>query len=488
MSAVEHLGVADDSQYLGKVLQAAATANGIVGIKVHWHQFGALHAKVASAAAQRAALSSVFPNLKHIWLTRTNKIAQAISYYRASRTNLWHRRTIGSLDPSQAADAQFDYREIDRLVALIHRFDASWSRYFAAVGITPLQIVYEDMVADFGGTVRAVLRHIGVNAEHIAIPTPTLQRQADALSEAWERQYRSIGAMFVRARAQHRKAARAGGSRLHHPAQMPEPAASSSSGPNEMTSRRLIAYEIDPQNKLPIVVASRERPWMQRTPQRFANRCLPMLIANQSGWHILNTRKIAVTWDGGVGTENLRVEFIDGETSPFVGSHFGSGILTWNIPYLFRTSPGFNLLVRGPANLPKDGVQALEGTVETDWADATFTMNWQMTRPHFTVLFDVNEPIALIAPQRRGELESFRPETRPISDNPALHKAHDRWRTSRIAHNAGLKELDSEARRQGWQKHYFRGTSPANSLAREHQSKLSLRSFAEEKPNKPARP
>jgi hypothetical protein len=207
------------------------------------------------------------------------------------------------------------------------------------VGITPLQIVYEDMVADFGGTVRAVLRHIGVNAEHIAIPTPTLQRQADALSEAWERQYRSIGAMFVRARAQHRKAARAGGSRLHHPAQMPEPAASSSSGPNEMTSRRLIAYEIDPQNKLPIVVASRERPWMQRTPQRFANRCLPMLIANQSGWHILNTRKIAVTWDGGVGTENLRVEFIDGETSPFVGSHFGSGILTWNIPYLFRTSP-----------------------------------------------------------------------------------------------------------------------------------------------------
>jgi trehalose 2-sulfotransferase len=157
---VEHLGIADDFQYLGKVLHAAATDNGIVGIKVHWHQFSVLHAKVASAAARRAPLSDVFPNLKHIWLTRANKIAQAISYYRASKTDLWHKRPIGALNPPRAADAQFDYREIDRLVALIHHFDASWSRYFAAMGVTPLRIVYEDMVADFAGTIRAVLRHM----------------------------------------------------------------------------------------------------------------------------------------------------------------------------------------------------------------------------------------------------------------------------------------------------------------------------------------
>jgi hypothetical protein len=43
-----------------------------------------------------------------------------------------------------------------------------------------------------------------------------------------------------------------------------------------------------------------------------------------------------------------------GEVSPSAISHFGSGILTWNVPYLFRTPPGYNLLVRGPANWPKD--------------------------------------------------------------------------------------------------------------------------------------
>jgi len=182
------------------------------------------------------------------------------------------------------------------------------------------------------------------------------------------------------------------------------------------------------------------------------------LIANQSGWHILNTRKIAVTWDGGGAVGSLRVEPAGGNAPPFVGSHFGSGILTWNMPCLFRTLPCFNLLVRGPANWPKDGVQPLEGIVETDWADATFTMNWQMTRPHFTV----NEPKALIVPERRGELEGFRPETGPISHDPALNQAHDRWRNSRIAHNAGLKVTNSNGRRQGWQKHNFRGTSPVN--------------------------
>jgi trehalose 2-sulfotransferase len=141
----------------------------IAGIKVHWHQFGVLHAKAASAAERSVlALSDVFPNLKHIWLTRANKIAQAISYYRASKTDLWHRRMMGAPNPPQAAEAQFDYREIDRLVALIHHFDASWSRYFAAMGVTPLQIVYENMVADFGGTVRVVLRHIGTDAESYA--------------------------------------------------------------------------------------------------------------------------------------------------------------------------------------------------------------------------------------------------------------------------------------------------------------------------------
>ena len=103
-----------------------------------------------------------------------------------------------------------------------------------------------------------------------------------------------------------------------------------------------------------------------------------------------------------------------------VRSHFGFGVVTWNIPYVFRTPPGFNLLARGPANWPKDGACALEGLVETDWAFANFTMNWKLTRPDHPVTFEEGEPFCMIVPQRRGELESFDPEVCDMSDDAEL--------------------------------------------------------------------
>ena len=39
-------------------------------------------------------------------------------------------------------------------------------------------------------------------------------------------------------------------------------------------------------------------------------------------------------------------------------------------------------MVRGPTNSPKDGIAALDGIIETDWAHSTFTMNWRFTSMH----------------------------------------------------------------------------------------------------------
>ena len=50
------------------------------------------------------------------------------------------------------------------------------------------------------------------------------------------------------------------------------------------------------------------------------------------------------------------------DTDQFLpSSHFGNGILTWHLPMLFRTPPGYNLSVRGPANYPKDAVCPFRG-------------------------------------------------------------------------------------------------------------------------------
>jgi len=137
------------------------------------------------------------------------------------------------------------------------------------------------------------------------------------------------------------------------------------------------------------------------------------------------------------------------------------------------------LLVRGPANWPKDGIAPLEGVVETDWSEAPFTMNWKMTRPVHRVIFEEGEPIALLVPQRRGELEKFQPELRAIEDVPELHQGYQQWLQSRKSFIAGLCRPGSEEVKQGWQKHYFQGVHLNRTAAPKHQTKLKLKDFVD---------
>jgi hypothetical protein len=116
-------------------------------------------------------------------------------------------------------------------------------------------------------------------------------------------------------------------------------------GTSESAAVSLVAYLTHPQTRMNLRPADSRRQWMSETPLGFAHRCLPLLIANQSGWVITNPDPISVTWDGSASREGLTIEALDGEL-PFVSSHFGSALLSWTFPYVFRTSPGYNLLVR----------------------------------------------------------------------------------------------------------------------------------------------
>jgi hypothetical protein len=243
------------------------------------------------------------------------------------------------------------------------------------------------------------------------------------------------------------------------------------------TDRYIIAYTLNQQMEMPITRAPQERAWMGNTRMRFAYRCLPLLIANQHGWWIANDHTFSAVWDGREELDAITIRFEGGETHPHSAmTHFGHGVLTFSIPYLFRTPSGYNLLVRGPTNQPRDGIQALDAIVETDWNRATFTMNWIFTRPHTPVTFAKGEPICQIAPVRRGEIEAFRGEVRDIDENSQLKAAYTEWSERRNQFNADLREPDSEAARQLWQKDYFQGMNNGERIEG-HQTRLKLHEF-----------
>lgn len=248
---------------------------------------------------------------------------------------------------------------------------------------------------------------------------------------------------------------------------------------------------------LRIEPAAHNRAWMDATDGRFANRCLPMLMANQNGWTMGSPVAFTAVWNGGVGSADTRIGF-DRGTPTFapVNTHFGNGVVTFMIPFVIRTDPGWNLLVRGPANAPKDGVSPLEGLVETDWTVATFTMNWKLTRPGLAVRFEKDEPICMIVPQRRGELEGFRPSYGREEDLPG-REDYVAWRRSRsaflrsggTADAVGVRqETDKHQGPRQWQRHYFRGTHPSAGEVpafEEHQRRLRLRPLHDPYPPAP---
>ena len=243
-------------------------------------------------------------------------------------------------------------------------------------------------------------------------------------------------------------------------------------------TNELIAYELFPNCGVSIVPAEVDRTWMDATGGRFAYRCLPLNIANQNGWMLTCRTEIEAYWYGGRTKPDIEVRYF-GQPDNHVSSHFGEGVLTFSVPFIFRTPPGINLWVKGPTNFIKDGIQALEGVVETDWSPATFTMNWQFTRPFEWIRFKKDEPFCMIVPIPRGLTESFAPRKLSIHTNPELKAQYNKWDSERRTFLEGLDKKVPEIVARSWQKEYFQGKSPDGSKAGQHQTKLVVRPFLE---------
>ena len=130
--------------------------------------------------------------------------------------------------------------------------------------------------------------------------------------------------------------------------------------------------------------AQRKREWMEETPNKFAYRCLPLSMANQYGWEFCCPISFSAVWFGGIDANRIYIK-TEHETN-FVKSHFGSGILTFDINIIVKTDEKHNLMITGPINEGKHGISPLSGVIETDWMPYTFTMNWKFTAQDLSLI------------------------------------------------------------------------------------------------------
>ena len=226
--------------------------------------------------------------------------------------------------------------------------------------------------------------------------------------------------------------------------------------------------------------ASAKRVWMDKAPESFPYRCLPLNIANSHGWEILSPCGFGVEWNGGPAVDDVIVR-----PDPGTPAHdapvalFGVGSFTIHVQGLFRTPPGWNLFVSGPPNVAKDGAAPLTGIIETDWAPYTFTMNWRLTRPNHSVRFERDEPIAHIFLVQRDVIQSVTPRIVPIDEDPELKSAFEAWSRSRDEFQQHTRDNPPKKPADKWQKSYYRGLMPDGRCPiSDHQARLNVREFS----------
>ncbi|MBI1340568.1 hypothetical protein GC169_10240 [bacterium] len=225
-----------------------------------------------------------------------------------------------------------------------------------------------------------------------------------------------------------------------------------------------------------LVPGQPRRAWMDAFPDRHPYRCLPLTMANTTGWELRLPVGLRIEWDGGPNEDAITIVG-DAEWPPvssIADSHFRRGIVTMHTGHLFRTPPGWAVWAMGPPNMPKDGIYPLSGLIETDWLPFPFTMNWQMTRPG-VVRFEKGEPYCFITLIEDKKLEEIQPALRMLDANKPLKHEYEIWAKSRGDFNRKLKNEDEEVVRQGWQRHYMHGKTVTGSEADGHVTKRRLK-------------
>lgn len=220
----------------------------------------------------------------------------------------------------------------------------------------------------------------------------------------------------------------------------------------EEKSVLLEAYAVNDQPQK-LISAGARRDWMDDFTDRHAYRCLPLAIANTYGWQLILPVNVTAEWNGGRAREDLMI------TCPHrhqAVSHFRNGVLTFDVAYIFRTAPGYHLLVTGPTNTFKDGIAPMTAVIETDWLPYTFTFNYQFTRPG-RVTWEAGEPYVQICVIAANLQDEIVPVIRDLRDNPQLEADHQAWRLRRADLKSKQSKTRSAANLRAWDKDYFLG-------------------------------
>ena len=146
------------SQYILDLI--AETPGDTFSFKVSWSQAWELGRRLGESEAEQRVLSlpEIFGKMSYIHLDREDKVAQAISWWRAARTGQWHTLPGQSVeDVSQ----EFDFDHARKILAQLQVEEMLWRGRYKDWGVVPLNLEYDNFLNHRLDTVKAVCGYLG---------------------------------------------------------------------------------------------------------------------------------------------------------------------------------------------------------------------------------------------------------------------------------------------------------------------------------------
>jgi glutaredoxin len=169
--------------------------------------------------------------------------------------------------------------------------------------------------------------------------------------------------------------------------------------------------------------ASIRRDWMDKTYNKLAYKCTPLLDAMSNGWEIRLPQDVIVTWDGlseGIeGEDSSHISILSGEFYNGVkiaSTDTGVGAVTFVFGLIAETDDEHYLTVSGPPNYMFKDAQPLTGLLRSNrFMDHPLQLTWKINTANKEILFPKGMPVCFISIHKKNTAEITDVEIRHIN-------------------------------------------------------------------------
>jgi LPS sulfotransferase NodH len=170
------------------VVRRRTSPNGVFGLKSFQLQLQDLHR--TNPPLLSAVMTMMLPPKRPkriLYLRRRDRVAHVVSYARASMSGIWRKEQEGGKTP----EIQYSQDVLDAAARGIDVQEARWELMFRDLGIEPLRIWYEDVLAAPDRAIGQVADYLGVPVDpSAAVQAPTIAKQSEGDARAWMEEYR----------------------------------------------------------------------------------------------------------------------------------------------------------------------------------------------------------------------------------------------------------------------------------------------------------